>query len=180
MQAHQGNKSAVQAKVRVTCFAICPFSQYENFVLLGDSKGNVALLEIDAQSGSSIIGECKRDSLIKFTSYTKIILFYNFIAASTDDDSVKDVAWLKNSQGQLLAVSTEVAETLLIWRVNFEKRHLKVHERWLDIVQDDSNKTKELRCIATLPNVNGLFFYLICNFSWLKINVFFWLKLYLL
>lgn len=56
----QGNKSSAQAKTWVTCFAICPFPQHEHFVLLGDSKGNISLLEVNAQTGSSTIGERKQ------------------------------------------------------------------------------------------------------------------------
>lgn len=69
-----------------------------------------------------------------------------------------DVAWLKNSQSQIVAVSTEEAGTLIIWRVNFEKRQLKIHERWLDVGSEDLNKINLLRCIATLPNVHGILF----------------------
>lgn len=142
----------------MTCFATCPFPQHENFVLLGDSKGNVALLEVNAHSGSSIIGEGERLFINSFVfNHFIICSIIAVVTADGDGDSVKDVAWLRNSQGRIMAVSTEVEETLIIWRVNFEKRGLRMHERCLDVMSEESSTNKVLRCIATLPNVNGQF-----------------------
>jgi len=62
---------------------------------------------------------------------------------------------MKDSQGQIMAVSTEKEETLVIWRVNFEKRSLRMHKRCIDVISESTNKG--LRCIATHPDVPGLF-----------------------
>jgi hypothetical protein len=66
---------------------------------------------------------------------------------------VHALAWMKNGKGQIRVVSTEKDETVIVWRVNFDKKSLRIHSRCLDVISESTHKV--LKCIATHPQVPG-------------------------
>ncbi|XP_059475435.1 protein lethal(2)denticleless-like [Neocloeon triangulifer] len=127
----KASKNEKSIAVKVNCMSFCPFEEFGNFVVLGYSSGKIALAEIGTFGVT--VGE----------------------EQSTEQQEVGAVAWTKSIQGQILAVSTEREDTLVLWRVKFDRRALRIHMRLLDVAFDCGREVR-LCCLATLPAVPNL------------------------